>query len=182
MLEKPRDGRERASPRERTAAVRDLYERHKDEVFGFLVAHTGDRALAEDLLHESFLKVHASFERYDEDRPFRPWLFEIVRNTATSARRKRTEKPLDGVPPGAISDRLLRDLTTREAVAQAKAALAALGDEDRALLIQRHGLGMKLEELAVAMNVTERTVRNRLRAAGEEFTRAWLARKEGGLS
>ncbi len=175
MPEKPRDAR---------AAVRDLYEEHKDEVYGFLVRLVGDAALAEDLLHESFLRVHAAFDRYDSKRPFRPWLYKIVRNAAASSLRKKKAAALgEAAERAKESDRLLKDLSRRESIATAEAVLASLSDEDRVLLVQRHGLDMKLVELAESLECTERTVTNRLRQAAEQFTRAWLARtSQGGRS
>jgi RNA polymerase sigma-70 factor (ECF subfamily) len=178
------DARSPHEPDDRKAAVEGLYEEHKDEVFAFLVRLVGDAALAEDLLHESFLRVHASFERYDAARPFRPWLYRIVRNTAQSALRKKKAASIgEAVERAKQSDRILGDLTRRESVALAEAALASLDDEERSLLIQRHGLDMKLVELAESLECTERTVTNRLRSAAEKFTQAWVARTaKGGRS
>ncbi len=161
-------------------AVRALYDEHKDEVFGFLMKLLGDRALAEDILQESFVRVHASWDRFDQSKPFRPWLFAIVRNLVASTKRKKRERPI--ASEASISDRIVKDLSREESRERAETALAALGDDARMLLIQRHGLDMKLEELAQAMGCTERTVTNRLRAAAEEFTRAWLSTQEGGRS
>jgi len=55
-----------------------------------------------------------------------------------------------------------------------------LPEETRALLIQRHGLDMTLDDLAESFACDERTVRRRLVAAGELLARALLAARSAG--
>ena len=171
-----------ARPRE--AILEELHALHKDEVFSFLVRLLGDRALAEDVLQEGFIAVYRSLDRYDPARPVRPWLFEIMRNAAFMALRARGRKEQreQAAAKKEIEDPVLPAVTAREDVSRTRAALGELPDETRALLIQRHGLGMKLEELAESFACSERTIRNRLEKAAVEFARALfgLARPGGG--
>jgi RNA polymerase sigma-70 factor (ECF subfamily) len=156
---------------------RTLYERHKQIVFRYHLRIVGDPELAEDLLQDTFLRVYEHLGRFDPERPFRPWLFQIARNAALNALRARgkKEKPASGsLPERPSSDRLVAQVARGEATELARDALASLGDEDRALLVDRVGLGMKLEEIAASLGCTERTVRNRLDAAVERLTRALL--------
>jgi len=172
-----------ASAREQALAA--LYEQHGADVLGFLVRFLGDHALAEDVLQESFVAVHASFDRYDPERPFRPWLHQIVRNHALMALRARrkaeglVEKKGAATSPGGHED-AAREAMSGEAVSETRGALGELPEETRALLIERHGLDRKLTDLADAWSVSERTIRNRLRDAGEQFARVFLARRARG--
>ncbi|MCO5165306.1 MAG: sigma-70 family RNA polymerase sigma factor [Planctomycetes bacterium] len=162
-------------------AFRTLYERHRGPVYGLLLRLLDDPALAEDALQETFFRVHEHLDRYDAGRPFRPWLLTIARNVALNAlraRRKACAPPQDE-PERAVSDRVARHTAAREDARAARAALAALDDDDRALLVMRHGLGLKLDDLAAVYGCTERTVRNRLQAALDRLTRKLL---EGGRS
>ncbi len=174
-----------AASRER--ALQALYERHGPEVLGFLVRFLGDHALAEDVLQESFVAVHSSFDRYDPERPFKPWLHQIVRNHALMALRARrkaeglVEKRGARTSEGGSLD-ATGEAMSREAVSETRGALGELGDETRALLVERYGLDRKLTDLADAWSVSERTIRNRLRDAAEQFARAVVARRaKGGL-
>lgn len=170
----------RGSAAEKRGAFQKLYERHKDEVFGFLVRLVRDRALAEDVLQEGFVRVYAALDRYDPRRPFRAWLFTIVRNAALDAMRKARRRDETGpAAERAVESTALGEASRQEQVQAARRALARLPDESRALLVQRHALGMKLEELAESLACTERTVRNRLNAAADEFAQALL---EGGAA
>jgi RNA polymerase sigma-70 factor, ECF subfamily len=164
-------------------AFRALYERHKGEVQRFLVRLLDDDALAEDAVQETFFRVYWHLERFDGARAFRPWLLQIARNVGLNVLRARRKGPQ---PPGdqeddarAVSDRVARQAAEDEDARAARAALATLPDDDRALLIERHGLGLKLTDLAEAYGCTERTIRNRLHAAIERLTQALLT---GGRS
>lgn len=170
-------GLARLGEAERERAVQSIHARYKDEVFGFLLKMLADRPLAEDVLQESFLAVHAHLEQYDPARPFRPWLYGIVRNSALRAlrsERKVERLAVRAARPEATAG-LHPELEARETIERARAALGRLPEESRALLLQRHGLGMKLDELADSFEVTDRTVRNRLRTAAQEFARALLS-------
>src|SRR5579871_1677481 len=170
----------RAGGEPRRAALQAIYARHRDEVMGFLVRLLRDHALAEDVLQEAFLRVHVNLDRFDGSRPFRPLLFEIVRNTGLDTLRRR-RKAAGALPPEdeepARPDEAASRLETSEAVGEARGVLESLPDEPRALLVQRHALGMTLEAMAQSCACTERTIRNRLRVAADQFARELLARR-----
>ncbi|MEZ0228153.1 MAG: RNA polymerase sigma factor [Planctomycetota bacterium] len=159
---------------ERSVDLGRLYEEHKEEVFGFLIHFLGDRALAEDVLQESFLKAFRSFDRFERGRDFRPWLHQIVRNCALDAmRRRRKERGTPRASERVTPDSGAHGIVVRgEDVARARAALDALPDETRLILLQRHGLGMKVLELAEVWGLSERTMRYRLEDAAAELAAA----------
>jgi RNA polymerase sigma-70 factor (ECF subfamily) len=169
-------------------AFKLLYERYRDHVFAFLVRLVRDESLADDLLQETFLRVYRGLDRYHPERSFRAWVFQIARNAAIdSLRSKKKDERLARESadratrdePGAL---VVTEVARREQVERARAALEALPVEVRALLIQRHGLGMTLGELAESHACTDRTVLTRLRAAVTLLARNMLAGRdpEGG--
>jgi RNA polymerase sigma-70 factor (ECF subfamily) len=152
------------------AAFRLLYERYRDETYTFLVRLVGDEALAEDVLQTAFLNVYRGLERFHPERSFRAWLYQIVRNSgldALRARRKdeRLAEEKAKRAASATDSTVVPAVSRLEDSERARAALEALPPELRALLVQRHGLGMKLEELADSWSCTSRTVLNRLNTA-----------------
>ncbi len=164
----------------REKAFSTLYERHKDAVFGFLLRVLRDRALAEDVLQESFYRLYRSLERCDADRPFKPYLYQIVQNAmldALAARKKAEDAAVAAREREMRQTTPLAEVVARDEEARARSAYDALPEETRLLLYQRHGLDMKLEDLAAAWSVTERTVRNRLKAAARELVKLF---QEGG--
>lgn len=165
------------------AAFRALYDRYKDEVYSFLARLLRDDALAEDVLQEAFFRVYKSLERYERARSFRAWLYRIARNAALDAIRTRRkeeriaeEKARRAAPVSDPSSEAER----RDEARKTEAALAALPEETRALLIQRHGLGMKLEALAESFACNERTIRTRLVAAAALLAKALEKRRPLG--
>jgi RNA polymerase sigma factor (sigma-70 family) len=75
------------------AAFRELFDRYSGSVYGFLVRRLGDRALADDLYQEVFLRLHRARAAYDSQRPFRAWLFTIVHHLLTDTFRARARAP-----------------------------------------------------------------------------------------
>ncbi len=162
-------------------AFKILYERHERDVFRFILRLVRDRTLAEDLLQETFLRAYRHLDRFDTNRSFRAWLYGIARYASLNALRGRRDAAQlsDSV---AARIHVVAEVESREQAARARAALDQLPPETRALLIQRHALGMKLAELAESYDVAERTIRNRLRAAGQELAVAlWAVPTTGGV-
>jgi RNA polymerase sigma-70 factor (ECF subfamily) len=172
-----------------------LYDRYKAEVFSFLAKITGDRALAEDALQEAFFRVHESLERFDLDRPFRSWLYQIARHAAIEGIRSKKKagrladeaaKRAPPATPDVLTGVMKAEEHARAEARQARvaSALDSLPDETRALLVQRHALGMKLEDLAESWSCTERTIRNRLKSGATALARVLFALEfqEGGGS
>lgn len=168
------------------AEILRLYEAHGEVVLDFAGRIVRDRALAEDVLQETFLAARASWDRYDPSRPVRAWLLGLARNHALMAMRKRKKDERLATSAPARADEtpsaVIRAAAATEERATAREALLDLDDETRALLVERHGLGRKIDEIAESWDVAEKTVRNRLKAAGEAFAKAFLARRAGGRS
>src|SRR5512147_1676008 len=67
----------------RTSDLAVLVQRHHSPLLGFLYRLTGgDRALAEDLTQEAFLRALRSIRQYQPSRRFKPWLYAIAVNVA----------------------------------------------------------------------------------------------------
>ncbi len=125
------------------AAFRELFDRHSGSVYGFLVRRLGDRALADDLYQEVFLRLHRARAGYDSRRPFRAWLFSIVHHLLTDTYRARARTPLGG----SLDDTLARhgDDRSPERIAAARQETATLHrametlspDEATALILAR---------------------------------------------
>lgn len=161
-------------------AFQGLYQRHRVEVYRYLTRWLGSQSLAEDALQEVFLQLYRSLDRYDRARPFRGWLYGIVRNVAQSARRKQRQTSPSG-REGHDSG-LLPKVERRERTADLQQAFAGLPEDSRALLLQRYRLELTLDELAEAWGCTPRTIRNRLHAANDRLVQAIVAQRAGGTT
>jgi RNA polymerase sigma-70 factor (ECF subfamily) len=172
LLRLARDGRDR-----RDEVFRVLYDRYKDELLGFLARFLGSDALAEDVHQEAFFRVYRSLDRCDPESSFRAFVYQVARNAGIDAVRARAKdarlaRARAELARGEAAPDFVRELESRE-------ALDRLPEDARALLIQRHAVGMSLAELAASWSVHERTIRARLRAAAGLLARSLHIPTEG---
>ncbi len=71
------------------AAVESLYEIYKRPIFNLAYRHTTNRAVAEDLLQDIFLKVFTSLGRVRDAETFPGWVYRIALNTCYSHLRQK---------------------------------------------------------------------------------------------
>lgn len=69
-------------------AFRQLVEKYKDVSFSLACSVLKDRAAAEDVLQDSFLKVYSSLHSFKGEAAFSSWLYRIVVNTSFTAHKK----------------------------------------------------------------------------------------------
>jgi RNA polymerase sigma-70 factor (ECF subfamily) len=153
-----------------------LVRRHRTPIFSFLVRLTADRARAEDLCQEVFLKVVKASRTWEERARFRTWVYAIARNLAVDEARRaafRRAEPLDAPgPAGAAShpaDDPQPDAAADAALIRPKleAALAALPAEQREVFLLREYAGLRFAEIADVTGTPENTVKSRMRYALE---------------
>jgi RNA polymerase sigma-70 factor (ECF subfamily) len=86
------------------AAFHRLYTLLAPRILAYLVSLISDRALAEDLVQQTFLKVHQSRASYVRDANPVPWIYTIAHRTCLDELRKRKRAPVklttDGDLPG----------------------------------------------------------------------------------
>lgn len=82
------------------AAFAELYQRYLEPVYRFVRAQTRDRATAEDLTAQVFLKALSAADTFKGDGTYRSWLFAIARNTVATWRAERKKKlvPIEDLP------------------------------------------------------------------------------------
>jgi RNA polymerase sigma-70 factor (ECF subfamily) len=151
-------------------AFSQLYERHKQAVFAHAFGILRERAAAEDALQETFLRAHANFEKHDPTRPVSAWLQRIAFNVSMDALRSRrkdenTKQGLILRKGGSAPDDAFECARQDEERGQIKGALSRLPEELSAILVQRHALDMKNDQIADLWKVSTRTVTERLREA-----------------
>ena len=152
----------------------ELYRQHAEAVFRLAFLLTGQRAEAEDLTSETFARALASAGTIRHET-VRSYLYAIVRNLAAS----RLRRPVVEVPAGEEALDVTADLDPgpearagmRQRLAQASAALAALREPERQVLLLCgvHGLGNA--EIADALGLTVGNVRVRLHRARQQLNK-----------
>jgi len=155
-------------------AFAELIARYTGRVFNLAYRFTGDRAEAEDVAQESFLRAYAALPRSQTERPFKPWLFQIVVNLCRDqARRKRpvTFTDLDSadeaetawtetIPETGLLP--LEQVEANEMEAALHSALMELAEEDRLMLTLRYTEELSYEEIGQMLSLPPATVGTRL--------------------
>lgn len=150
-----------------------LFERYWPQAWKAAYAITRRRALADDVAQDAFERVFGALDRFDERRPFAPWLHRIVVNRALDLlRTERRLVPLDATPEPGGNDEPADD------DGAAVAALAALTPERRAVVVLRHLLGYTPPEIADILGMPVGTVNSRLGRALVDL-RAAMERADG---
>ena len=72
----------------RTAALATLFERHHARLYRYCLRMTGQRAAAEDLVQETFMKMLKYKGTFRDDSAFVPWMFGIGRNECLAHLRR----------------------------------------------------------------------------------------------
>ncbi|MEA2142004.1 MAG: hypothetical protein QOI64_434 [Solirubrobacteraceae bacterium] len=142
---------------------------HVDRLYRAAWAMCGSREDAEDLVQETFVRVLAKPRRMHNDDPL-PYLLRVLRNTFVSTLRARSCRPQtgpleDGEPCAAApaSWSPARVVEAREVFA----AIAALPQNYREVLVAVDVAGLSYEETAAAFDIPMGTVMSRLyRARG----------------
>jgi RNA polymerase sigma-70 factor (ECF subfamily) len=142
----------------------DAAERHLDDVFGYLLYLTHDRALADDLSGATFEKAFRLWSRFDPHRGTpRTWLLGIARTTAldwfrSESRRQRREQA--AAPPEAQEAEFLEGLSPA-----LQTALAALSAGEREVIALRVVLELDGDQAARILGISATAVSTRLSRA-----------------
>ena len=153
-----------------TQAVEVLFDRYWSYAWRAAYAVTADRGLADDAAQEAIEKAFRSLDRFDESRPFAPWLKRIVVNRAIDhLRRSRRlevlhddETTLHVWAVGESAEEDVRHWAIADAV-------AALGAGKRVVVVLHYWLDLPVEEIAGVLGLPVGTVASRLSRAKAEL-------------
>ena len=172
-------------------AFREIVNRYKNSLYGFLRQFLNRQELVEDVFQETFLQVFTSRESFDPDRPLRPWLFTIAANKAKDALRK--SQRTSAIPIGSISeseqmsfDDVLNTLTSdttrpyekleeNETAARVAEIIANMPDNLREILILAYFNRFSYKQMAEILSIPIGTVKSRLHTAVARFAKDWKA-------
>jgi RNA polymerase sigma-70 factor, ECF subfamily len=148
------------------AAIRRLYSDHAPALHGYVRRFCRDRASADDIVQETFIRAWRHFPRLSADgRPIRPWLFRVARNLVIDADRAARARPVivsASSPEEPGSDRGLARILDRQLVA---GALQHLSPAHRTVLVETFYYGGTTAAVARRLGIPHGTARSRLHYA-----------------
>ena len=149
------------------AAFQLLFETYKDRVFSIAVYSSGgDRAVADDVTQQIFLKLFTAIRQFRGESEFTTWLYRLVVNACLDERRRRrrllpwgdtvaTKNPSEKKP----QEKQYARLEVAEAV---RAAIGELKPKFRLPILLKYIEGLSYEEIASVMGCSKGTVASRL--------------------
>lgn len=163
-------------------AFEQIVRRYQRPVISLIVRMIGDRAQAEDLAQETFVKAFRNLESFDSTRRLSSWLFRIAHHTALDALRRRKPEvvALDGLPEGdphrdpAVPP--APDSLEQAALGAAlNRALLSLRPDYRAAIALRYDQQLPFDEIGRILGVPEVTARTYVHRARKELARSLAA-------
>jgi RNA polymerase sigma factor (sigma-70 family) len=163
------------------SAFEQIVRRYQRPMIGLIARMTGDRALAEDLAQDAFVKAFRNLTAFDTTRRLSSWLFRIAHNTALDALRRRRPQPVPlesaGGEPFEAADvpaaPQAPDPVERAALGRAlTSALQRLRPQYRGAIALRYEEGLSFEEIGQILGVPEVTARTYVHRARKELARA----------
>jgi len=139
-------------------------------VFNYVMRLVGDRALAEDLTQEVFIRVFQGLPKFSLRSKFTTWLFQVTKNRVldelrASERRPRALVAIDDAPPLEVVDAPVEQV---EMIAALWTAVDELNTDLKMALLLRDVVGLSYNEIADSLDTTLATVKWRIFKAREE--------------
>jgi RNA polymerase sigma-70 factor (ECF subfamily) len=177
-LPQPDHGVLRKAQRGDERAFNLIVRAYETPVFNYVLRLVGDRALAEDLTQEVFLRVYQGLPKFSLKCRFTTWLFQVTKNRVldefrASERRPRSVVTIDDAPPLEVLDAPFEQVEAMDAVWR---SVNELNVELKMALLLRDVVGLSYTEIADALEITLATVKWRIYKAREEVQLA-LARE-----
>jgi RNA polymerase sigma-70 factor, ECF subfamily len=177
-LPQPDHGVLRKAQRGDERAFNLIVRAYETPVFNYVLRLVGDRALAEDLTQEVFLRVYQGLPKFSLKCRFTTWLFQVTKNRVldefrASERRPRSVVTIDDVPPLEVLDAPFEQVEAMDAVWR---SVNELNVELKMALLLRDVVGLSYTEIADALEITLATVKWRIYKGREEVQLA-LARE-----
>ncbi len=153
----------RASLQGETAAWGEIVTRYKDAVFGLCLGFLRNRADAEDITHDAFLRAYVNLRRYRLDKRFSTWVFTIAANLCRNRLRYRRNHPvfeLENDSGGGTDP--AREVAKEERHVRVREALERLPYAYRAPLVLRFYNDLSYREIGDILGIPEGTVKTRI--------------------
>lgn len=174
-----------------TDALRVLYERHRQKLFGLGCRYLSKPEEAEDIVQQVFIKAFEAAPKFRGEAQVSTWLYRIAVNACLEVRRRRTTLGIEDLHPAggdeALSDGTAGASDPRETMssgpvmagvdwdanplvaaersstrARLERALDTLSPSQRLAFVLRHWEGMSIREISEVLGAAEGTVKSHL--------------------
>lgn len=141
--------------------IKDIYEKHRQDVYRYLVSLTHNPTLSEDLVSETFLAVIKSLHNFKGNSDIKTWLFAIARNKWYGYLRKKNYTiSFDCLAKEYLSqgEDLEKSIINKTMVDKVMMLLKDEDDIKRGIVLMRIQ-GYSFYEIAMKYNISESSAR-----------------------
>ena len=151
----------------RLEAYGELVRRHQTSVFNVCYRLMAERAEAEDMAQEAFVRAYQRLATFDTSRPFGPWIRRVAANLCLNRFQRRTpaqvslEDETDQVEadPSAAPEQAR---VQQEQAERLRAAILDLPPHDRAVIELRHFHDLSYQSIARTLDMSLSDVKSHL--------------------
>jgi len=153
----------RASLNGETEAWGEIVARYKDAVFGLCLGFLRNRADAEDVTHDAFIRAYDNLRRYHLEKRFSTWIFTIAANLCRNRLRYRRNHPVVEPPSNLSGGNDPAVIVEREdRWRRIRVGLSRLPYSYRAPLVLRFYNDLSYREIGEILAIPEGTVKTRI--------------------
>lgn len=147
------------------AATRALIERVSPVLLRYFLVQAANRRFAEDLMQETWMRVHQARHTHRRGEPVLPWIFAIARHTSLDYYRRTRRVEIRETQVDELPETATPATESSRAVADMEAMLQALPASQREVIVLLKISGLTLEEVARATSSTIGSVKQKAHRA-----------------
>jgi RNA polymerase sigma-70 factor (ECF subfamily) len=162
-------------------AFAELYEAYFDKIYRYVVLKISNKAEAEDMTQQVFLKAYQSVGSFKwKGVPFSAWLFRIAHNQVVDFVRKQSKRPTVQLKEAMVSsdDNPLRTVERRFDIERLRLATRQLTAAQQEVISLRFAGGLAIAEVARTMGKSEGAVKALQHSAVAALRRVLLVGEE----
>jgi RNA polymerase sigma-70 factor, ECF subfamily len=168
------------------AALEQLFARYQRQIFQLALGITRDAETAEEILQDTFYRLHVHADQIDGSLPLLPWLYRVAANLSyNQARRRRFWSEPFHMLAGRLRDTVRRSpeyiAEQHELQSIVRATLDELPPNHRAVLVLHYLQDYSIPEIASILECPEGTVKSRLHHA-RKLLKSRIQRRYGGAA
>lgn len=148
-------------------AFERLYHKYKEALIRFSYGYTFNQAKAEEIVHDTFLKVYRYKKNYDPQKSFRTWLWTICKNTNLDALDKNAKHKYrdesfeeSDIEFSDTDDSVLDKLVNESAREEIQTVIGTLPLTQREALLLWMNDDLSFEDMGSILNKSPQAVKN----------------------
>ena len=148
-----------------------LIARYLKPIYNFIYKSINYQEIAEDITQDVFIKVWKNLKKFDQNKNFKPWIFQIAKNTTIDYLRKKKTIPFSRFENDNGQNLFLENLKEESPdlvesfanKAELDKILNSLNKEEQEIIDMRHKQGMSFRQIADFLQKPINTIKSRYR-------------------